>query len=108
MSDNTINAALRRLGYTSEEKTGHGCRSMASTSLNEQGYPPDIIELQLAHTERNKVRAAYNKAQRLPERRKMMQAWADYLDGLRQGPNVVPLRRSHRKQVTAVATDQRA
>jgi integrase len=83
MSENTINAALRRLGYSSEEQTGHGFRSMASTLLNEQGFPPDVIELQLAHTERNKVRAAYNKAQRLPERRKMMQAWADYLDGLR-------------------------
>ena len=93
MSDNTINAALRRLGYTSEEQTGHGFRSMASTLLNEQGYPPDVIELQLAHTERNKVRAAYNKAQRLPERRRMMQAWADYLDGLRSGGNVVPLKR---------------
>jgi len=85
MSDNTINAALRRMGYTTEEQTGHGFRSMASTLLNEQGFPPDVIELQLAHTERNKVRAAYNKAKRLPERRKMMQAWADYLDGLRAG-----------------------
>jgi integrase len=74
MSDNTINAALRRLGYTSEEMTGHGFRSLASACLNEQGYHPDLIELQLAHAERNKVRAAYNKAQRLPERRKMMQA----------------------------------
>jgi integrase len=85
MSENTINAALRRLGYSSEEQTGHGFRSMASTLLNEQGFPPDVIELQLAHTERNKVRAAYSKAQRLPERRNMMQAWADYLDGLRAG-----------------------
>jgi integrase len=93
MSENTINAALRRLGYSSEEQTGHGFRSMASTLLNEQGFPPDVIELQLAHTERNKVRAAYNKAQRLPERRKMMQAWADYLDGLRAGANVISIRR---------------
>jgi integrase len=92
MSNNTINAALRRLGYTSEEQTGHGFRTMASTLLNEQGFPPDVIELQLAHAERNKVRAAYNKAQRLPERRKMMQAWADYLDGLRGGGTVVPIR----------------
>ena len=92
MSDNTINAALRRMGYTSEEQTGQGFRTMASTLLNEQGFPPDVIELQLAQTERNKVRAAYNKAQRLPERRKMMQAWADYLDGLRAGGNVVPLK----------------
>jgi integrase len=83
MSENTINHALRRLGYSGEDQTGHGFRSMASTLLNEQGFPPDVIELQLAHVERNKVRAAYNKAQRLPERRKMMQEWADYLDGLR-------------------------
>ena len=93
MSNNTINAALRRLGYTSEEQTGHGFRTMASTLLNEQGFPPDVIELQLAHSDRNKVRAAYNKAQRLPERRRMMQAWADYLDGLRAGANVIPIRR---------------
>ena len=63
--------------------TAHGFRSMASTLLNEQGFPPDVIELQLAHVERNKVRAAYNKAQRLAERRVMMQAWADFLDQLR-------------------------
>jgi integrase len=93
MSDNTINATLRRLGYSSEEQTGHGFRMMASTLLNEQGFPPDVIELQLAHAERNKVRAAYNKAQRLPERRKMMQAWADYLDGLRAAASVTPIRR---------------
>lgn len=83
MSNNTINAALRRLGYGSDEQTGHGFRSMASTLLNELGFPPDVIELQLAHAERNKVRAAYNKAQRMPERREMMQQWADYLDKLR-------------------------
>jgi integrase len=88
LSDNTINAALRRLGYAKEEMTGHGFRSMASTLLNEQGFAPDIIELQLAHAERNKVRAAYNKAQRLGERRKMMQKWADYLDTLRAGNKV--------------------
>jgi integrase len=94
MCENTINLALRRMGYTHEEMTGHGFRSMASTSLNEQGWHPDLIELQLAHAERNSVRAAYNKAQRLPERRKMMQAWADYVDNLRAGANVVPLRRA--------------
>jgi integrase len=94
MSENTVNAALRRLGYSTEEMTGHGFRSLASTCLNEQGYHPDLIELQLAHAERNQIRSAYNKAQRLPERRKMMQAWADYLDGLRAGGNVVPIRRA--------------
>jgi len=84
MSENTINAALRRMGYSGDDQTGHGFRSMASTLLNEQGFPPDVIELQLAHVERNKVRAAYNKAQRLAERRVMMQAWADLLDQLRE------------------------
>ncbi len=98
MSDNTINinTALRRLGYASNEQTDHGVRSMASTLLNEQGFAPDVIELQLAHSERNKVRAAYNKAQRLPERRILMQAWADYLDGLRTEAQVIPLRRQSR------------
>lgn len=83
MSENTINAALRRLGYGSDEQTGHGLRTMASTLLNEQGFSPDVIELQLAHRDRNKVRGTYNRAQRLAERRAMMQAWADYLDTLR-------------------------
>lgn len=83
ISDNTINAALRRLGFSGEEMVAHGFRSMASTCLNEQGWHPDLIELQLAHAERNESRGAYNRAQRLPERRQMMQAWADYLDGLR-------------------------
>lgn len=83
ISNNTLNAALRRLGYATDEQTPHGFRSTASTLLNEQGFHPDLIELQLAHQERNAVRAAYNKAQRLTERRQMMQAWADYLDRLK-------------------------
>lgn len=83
MSENTVNAALRRLGYGREEMTGHGFRTLASTALNELGWSPDLIELQLAHRERNKVRDAYNRASRLGERRRMMQAWADYLDSLR-------------------------
>lgn len=82
MSDNTVNTALRRLGYTKDEMTGHGFRSMASTLLNEQGWHYDAIERQLAHTERNAVRAAYNYAEHMPERRKMMQHWADYLCAL--------------------------
>jgi integrase len=93
LSDNTLNAALRRLGYSGDEHTAHGFRSMASTLLNEQGWHPDLIELQLAHAERNKVRAAYNKAQRLAERRKMMQSWADYIDGLEAGGQIIPIRR---------------
>ena len=94
LSDNAITAALRRIGYTGEQMSWHGFRAMASTLLNELGFPPDIIELQLAHQERDEVRAAYNRAQRLDERRKMMHAWADYLDSLRAGGNVVPFRRS--------------
>lgn len=93
ISDATLNAALRRLGYSGDEQTAHGFRTIADTLLNEMGFPPDVIELQLAHKERNKVRAAYNRAQRLDERRKMMQAWADHLDGLRHGANVVPFKR---------------
>jgi len=89
MSENTVNAALRRLGYGRDEMTGHGFRSMACTLLNEQGWNRDAIERQLAHSERDQVRAAYNYADYLPERRKMMQAWADYLDGLRRGAEVV-------------------
>lgn len=88
MSENTVNGALRRLGYAKDEMTGHGFRSMASTLLNEQGWNRDAIERQLAHAERNSIRAAYNFAEFLPERRKMMQGWADYLDKLRDGAKV--------------------
>lgn len=84
MSENTINGALRRLGYTKDQMTGHGFRSIASTLLNEQGWNRDAIERQLAHSERDGVRAAYNYAEYLHERKKMMQSWADYLDKLRQ------------------------
>jgi len=84
MSENTVLAALRRMGYTKEEMSGHGFRAMASTVLHEQGWPSDIIERQLAHAERNSIKAAYNHAQHLPERRRMMQAWADYLDSLKK------------------------
>jgi integrase len=84
MSNNTILVALRSMGYSKDEMTGHGFRAMASTLLHEQGWPPDVIERQLAHRERNSVKAAYNHAQYLPERRRMMQAWADYLDSLKE------------------------
>lgn len=93
MSENTVSAALRRMGFTKDEMTGHGFRSMASTLLNEQGWNRDAIERQLAHAERNAVRAAYNYAEFMPERRRMMQAWADYLDGLKAGGLVTPIRR---------------
>ncbi len=79
MSENTMLYALYRMGYHSRA-TGHGFRSTASTILNEHGFRADVIERQLAHTERNNVRSAYNHAQYLPERRQMMQWWSDYLD----------------------------
>lgn len=85
ISDATFIAALRRMGYAKDEMCAHGFRSMASTLLNEQGYPADAIEKQLAHNPRNKIRGIYNRAEYLPERRKMLQEWADFLDGLRDG-----------------------
>jgi len=93
MSNNTMLFALYRLGYRGR-MTGHGFRGVASTILHEQGWPHEHIELQLAHQERDEVSAAYNYAQYLKPRTKLMQAWADYLDGLRSGGNVTPIRRS--------------
>ena len=84
ITDATLLAALRGMGFTKEEMTVHGFRGMASTILNEQGYNRDWIERQLAHGERNGVRAAYNYAEYLPERRRMMQEWADHLDILKK------------------------
>ena len=83
ISDMTMLAGLRRMGYEKGVMTVHGFRSMASTLLNERGYNRDWIERQLAHGERNSVRAAYNYAEYLPERRRMMQEWADFLDDLK-------------------------
>jgi integrase len=88
MSENTIIYALYRMGYHSRA-TGHGFRSTASTILNELGFAGDVIERQLAHSAKNKVRAAYNKAQYLPERARMMQHWADLLDALAKGDSNV-------------------
>lgn len=90
MSNNTILAALARMGYKGR-MTGHGFRGVASTILHEQGYPHHLIELQLAHSERDQVAAAYNHATYLAERRAMMNAWADHLDKLRKGADVLTL-----------------
>jgi len=90
MSENAVLAALRRMGYERDQMTGHGFRTMASTLLNEQGAPADAIERQLAHAERDGVRDAYNRAEYLTERRRMMQSWADYLDGLMAGGIAIP------------------
>lgn len=90
MSDNTINAALRRLGYASDEMTAHGFRAMAATLLNEMGiWNPDAIERQLAHAETNSVRRAYTRGQYWSERVRMMQHWSDYLDELRGGATIL-------------------
>ena len=83
MSENAVNCALRAMGYAKSEHCAHGFRAMASTNLNEQGWSRDAIERQLAHVEGNSVRAAYNHADYLDERRRMMQAWADFLDQLK-------------------------
>jgi integrase len=80
MSENTIRVALRAMGYSNDDMTAHGFRGMASTVLNDNGFPTDHIERQLAHAERNAVRGAYNHAEYLPQRREMMQWWADWLD----------------------------
>ncbi len=85
LSENTLNAALRSLGFGKDEMTAHGFRAAASTMLNELGFPGDVIERQLAHAPRNRVRAVYNRAAYLDERRRMMRAWADHVDQLRKG-----------------------
>jgi len=105
MSEATVNAALRRMGYTKEEMTGHGFRHMASTRLNELArWNPDAIERQLAHTDRSKIRATYDHAKHIRERTKMMQEWADYLDGLKNNSNVVSIE-DYGKQKTSKARE---
>lgn len=95
MSGNTVNAALRRMGFdTKEEMTGHGFRAMARTILDEVlQVRPDIIECQLAHKVKDANGRAYNRTSFLPDRRKMMQTWSDYLEGLKQGAKVIPFKR---------------
>jgi integrase len=90
MSENTINAALRRLGYAQDEMTGHGFRAMAATLLNEMGiWNPDAIERQLAHADNNAVRRAYARGEYWDERVRMMQHWSDFLDDLRDGGTIL-------------------
>lgn len=91
MSNNTVNAALRRIGFAGDQMTAHGFRATARTLLAEQGWKPDAIERQLAHKASGPLGAAYDRAQFLTERRNMMQAWADYLDSLKRGAAVIPL-----------------
>lgn len=91
MSPTTLNRALERMGYAGQF-SAHGFRATASTLLNEMGYRADVIERQLAHRERNRVRASYNQASYMAERKKMMQDWAAFLDALERGDNVTPIR----------------
>lgn len=93
MSNNTMIFALYRLGYHSK-MTSHGFRGIASTALHEQGFPHAHIELQLAHSEKDKVSSAYNYAEYLEPRAKMLQAWADYLDGIKAGAEVINIKKA--------------
>jgi integrase len=100
MCENTINLALRRMGFDGTTMTAHGFRAMASTLLNEQGqWNPDAIERQLGHAETDDVRRAYARGEHWDERIRMMQSWADYLDQLRSGAKV--LQGSFRKPLAA-------
>lgn len=102
MSENTINAALRRMGFAQDEMTGHGFRAMAATLLNEMGlWHPDAIERQLAHCDNNAVRRAYTRGEYWDERVRMMQHWSDHLDFLRTGQNVVTGKFGKAKQKAA-------
>jgi integrase len=94
MSNNAILSALRRMGFAKDEMSGHGFRAMARTILDEVlNFRVDYIEHQLAHAVKDPNGRAYNRTAHLPERRKMMQAWGGYLDGLRQGADVLPFKR---------------
>ena len=98
MTATTLNRALERMGFNGKDSIGfsaHGFRATASTILNEAGYRPDVIERQLAHKDRNKVRASYNQAEYLEERREMMQQWADMVDDMaKQESKVTPIKRA--------------
>lgn len=95
MSENTLNAALKRLGYGKDVMTAHGFRAMARTILDEVlGVRVDFIEHQLAHAVKDPNGRAYNRTAHLPERHKMMQQWSDYLDGLKAGATVIPFKKT--------------
>ncbi len=93
LSNNSLNAALRRMGFTKHEMTTHGFRSMFSSMANEHGFDADVIERSLAHVEQNAIRAAYHRSQYIEDRKKLAQWWADHLDSLRAGAKVIPFKR---------------
>lgn len=93
MSENTVNQALRRMGFSNDEICGHGFRAMARTMIHEiLHFNPDAIEAQIAHAVPDRLGRAYNRTTHLEERTKMMQAWADYLDGLKAVAKVIPFK----------------
>jgi len=93
MSENTVGGALRRMGYANDDMTAHGFRAMARTMIAERlGIAPEVIEAQLAHAVADSLGRAYNRTQYLDQRRDMMTAWADYLDRLREGAQVIPIK----------------
>lgn len=94
MHANALLAALRRMGYQTGDITAHGFRATFSTTLNEQGHNPDVIERALAHVPKDKIRAAYHRSKYLDERRVLLQTWADMIDAKRSGANVVPFKRA--------------
>jgi len=95
VSDGTVNKALRNMGYTKDQMTAHGFRAMARTLLDEVlEFPPHLIEQQISHAVRDPLGRAYNRTSHLPQRVKMMQIWSDYLDKLKAGADIVPLRQS--------------
>ena len=93
MSDGTINAALRRLDYGNDEHVAHGFRAMARTMMAERlsGIPQDMVEAQLGHGKSGPLGSAYDRAEYMPQRQQMMQTWADYLDKLRAGADVIQI-----------------
>ena len=100
MSDNAVLSALRRMGFPSDEMTGHGFRAMARTLLAKRlGVDEAVIEAQLAHAVKDSMGRAYNRTEFIEQRRKMLQTWADYLDALRDGAEVIPIKRSRARVV---------
>ena len=105
MSDNGVLSALRRMGFLSDEMTGHGFRAMARTLLAERlNVDEAVIEAQLAHAVKDSLGRAYNRTECLEQRRKMLQTWADYLDKLRTGAEIIPIKRSNARRVAQSPT----
>jgi integrase len=108
MSDNGVLAALRRMGFPKDEMTGHGFRAMARTLLSERlNVDEAVIEAQLAHAVRDSLGRAYNRTEFLEQRRRMLQTWADYLDKLRDGTEIIPIRRNRARAASQPSINDR-